>query len=263
MTFLLFFIFKFENLIPKDFKEPSGIIYSEKRKSLFVVGDEGHIAEINTSGELIKIKKIPGNSCERDFEAVSIDPRNDNLLVLRESLWEIVVIDPENFEIEYTYKLPGGPKNCKDEDWGLEALAVIGEDKDKKDWLKILVGKQRYPTMIYEFSIPLSQSEKKPILGKKIKPKIESISDMYYDKENQNLWILDSWLIQRLFTSAGFHGKLYLFKDWEKIETWNIPFPLSEGITFTPSGDLWIADDTGGIYLFKDWEKDNKELLNF
>ena len=80
MIFLLFLIFKFENLIPKDFKEPSGIIYSEIRKSLFVVGDEGHIAEIDTSGKLIKIKKIPGSSCERDFEAISIDPRNNKLL---------------------------------------------------------------------------------------------------------------------------------------------------------------------------------------
>lgn len=263
MIFLLFLISTFENLIPENFKEPSGITYSDARKSLFVVGDEGHIAEIDLNGELIKMKKIPGTSCQRDFEAVSIDPRNNNLLVMRESLWEIVVINPEDFQIEHVYKLPGYPENCKDEDWGLEGLTVIGHDENRENWLKILVGKQRYPTVIYEFSIPLKESEEKPILNKEIKPKIESISDMHYDKKTKHLWILDSWLIKRLLTSSGFHGKLYLFKDYEKIKTWNIPFPLSEGITFTPIGDLWIADDTGGIYLFKNWKKENEKLLNF
>tara|TARA_A100001037_G_scaffold306572_1_gene352837 strand:- start:4278 stop:5057 length:780 start_codon:yes stop_codon:yes gene_type:complete len=259
MIFLTLLIFFQENLIPEKFKEPSGLTYSEKRKTIFVVGDEGHIAELDKDGKLIKMKKMPGDSCERDFEAVSIDPRNNNLLIMREPLWEIISVNPESFEIEFTYKLPGAPSSCKDEDWGLEALTVIGNDEGKDGWLKVLAGKQRYPAAIYEFSIPLEGNED-PILNKEHKLKIESISDLYYEKETNNLWILDSWLIQRMLTAGGFHGRLFLFKDYKKIKTWHLPFPLSEGISFTPSGDLWVADDTGGIYLFKKWKEKN---LNF
>ena len=259
MIFLILLAFFQENLIPEKFKEPSGLTYSQERGTIFVVGDEGHIAELDKNGKLLKMKKMAGNSCERDFEAISIDPRNNNLLVMREPLWEIISINPENFEIESTYKLPGAPLDCKDEDWGLEALTVIEEDQEKDGWLKVLVGKQRYPAIIYEFSIPLSDKES-PILNKEHKLKIESISDLYYEKETDSLWILDSWLIQRMLTSSGFHGRLFLFQDYKKIKTWHLPFPLSEGISFTPEGDLWIADDTGGIYLFEKWKEKN---INF
>ena len=259
MIFLILLAFFQENLIPEKFKEPSGLTYSQERGTIFVVGDEGHIAELDKNGKLLKMKKMAGNSCERDFEAISIDPRNNNLLVMREPLWEIISINPENFEIESTYKLPGAPLDCKDEDWGLEALTVIEEDQEKDGWLKVLGGKQRYPAIIYEFSIPLSDKES-PILNKEHKLKIESISDLYYEKETDSLWILDSWLIQRMLTSSGFHGRLFLFQDYKKIKTWHLPFPLSEGISFTPEGDLWIADDTGGIYLFEKWKEKN---INF
>jgi len=259
MIFLILLAFFQENLIPEKFKEPSGLTYSQERGTIFVVGDEGHIAELDKNGKLLKMKKMAGDSCERDFEAISIDPRNNNLLVMREPLWEIISINPENFEIESTYKLPGAPLDCKDEDWGLEALTVIEEDQEKDGWLKVLVGKQRYPAIIYEFSIPLSDKES-PILNKEHKLKIESISDLYYEKETDSLWILDSWLIQRMLTSSGFHGRLFLFQDYKKIKTWHLPFPLSEGISFTPEGDLWIADDTGGIYLFEKWKEKN---INF
>ena len=95
MIFLILLAFFQENLIPEKFKEPSGLTYSQERGTIFVVGDEGHIAELDKNGKLLKMKKMAGDSCERDFEAISIDPRNNNLLVMREPLWEIISINPE------------------------------------------------------------------------------------------------------------------------------------------------------------------------
>ena len=70
MIFLILLAFFQENLIPEKFKEPSGLTYSQERGTIFVVGDEGHIAELDKNGKLLKMKKMAGDSCERDFEAI-------------------------------------------------------------------------------------------------------------------------------------------------------------------------------------------------
>ena len=41
------------NIDPVEFNEPSGIVYHPGRNSLFVVGDNGDLCEITTTGELV------------------------------------------------------------------------------------------------------------------------------------------------------------------------------------------------------------------
>ncbi len=49
--------------------EPSDICFHPTRKTLFVVSDEGEVAEIETDGTPVANIKIPG-----DLEGITVDP---------------------------------------------------------------------------------------------------------------------------------------------------------------------------------------------
>ena len=65
--------------------EPSGICFHPLRKTLFVVSDEGEIAEITTDGDPVFNFKIPG-----DLEGVTVDPQTGLLYIIHEGVdvWE-------------------------------------------------------------------------------------------------------------------------------------------------------------------------------
>ena len=61
----------------QDFTEPSGIVYHPIRKTLFVVGDEGEITEIQTDGTPLFIESLPG-----DLEGITVAPETGLLYVV-------------------------------------------------------------------------------------------------------------------------------------------------------------------------------------
>lgn len=74
--------------------EPSGICFHPFRKTLFVVSDEGEIAEITTEGDPVSNQKIPG-----DLEGVTVDPQRGFLYIVYEGKDIILEFDPEKREI--------------------------------------------------------------------------------------------------------------------------------------------------------------------
>ena len=60
--------------------EPSGVIYHPGRSTLFVVGDQGDIAEVAITGELLRSRKLGG-----DLEGVTCDPTSGLLYVATRS----------------------------------------------------------------------------------------------------------------------------------------------------------------------------------
>ena len=106
------------------FNEPSGIVYHAGRGTLFAVGDEGDICEIETDGKLIKQTHIR----DGDFEGVTYDPATGLLYVVIEGEERILEIRPDDFavvrefEIERTFEgrmllEPGGQ--------GVEAITFV------------------------------------------------------------------------------------------------------------------------------------------
>lgn len=65
-----------ENIDQVYFNEPSDIVFHAERGTLFVVGDEGDICEIQTAGILVKQKRI----LNADFEGVTYIPLTGILL---------------------------------------------------------------------------------------------------------------------------------------------------------------------------------------
>ena len=74
----LFILLSMQNLFAKEkviakIPEASGIVYSQKSDTLFVVNDEGKIYEITTNGKLVKKLNIG----KYDFEGITIDEINE------------------------------------------------------------------------------------------------------------------------------------------------------------------------------------------
>ena len=79
------------NVDVRGFNEPSGITYHPHRGTLFVVGDEGDLLEMTTTGEWVKHKRIR----EADFEGVTCASATGLLYVAVEGEERILEIEPD------------------------------------------------------------------------------------------------------------------------------------------------------------------------
>src|SRR5262249_31733732 len=70
-------------------REPSGIAFYPPSGHLFVVGDEGKLAEIDQSGKVIKTTKI-----EAQVEDVTVHTPSGSLILVSESRSELILYDP-------------------------------------------------------------------------------------------------------------------------------------------------------------------------
>lgn len=241
---LAFLLASLPNLMPAGFAEPSGLAWHEGRATLVVVGDEGQVAELTATGELAgEITAFAGPHCHRDFEAVAVDPRTGHLLVAVEPTWEILALDPESREVVGRYAIPDAPEPCSDTAWGIEGLAVLGPDPEREGWLLATAARQGRPALILELSLPPLGGPGEPVLLATRDAPVSSVSDLTYGPAGA-LWVLE-----------GFRGRLHRFVEGEAAGVFFLPFPLAEGLAFTPDGALWIADDTGGVYRLGEWRQ--------
>ena len=68
------------NIDRSNFNEPSGICFHSQRCTLFVVGDEGDICEMETTGKVLKMKHIR----DADFEDITHDHSSGLLYIVIE-----------------------------------------------------------------------------------------------------------------------------------------------------------------------------------
>ncbi len=115
-------MFAKEKVIAK-IDEASGIAYSQKSNSLYVVNDEGTIYEITTKGKILRKEKIG----KYDFEGIAIDEQNDLLLVAVEGDDNILILDKENLKIKKEISIKRKYKGInllKKSGDGIEGLAL-------------------------------------------------------------------------------------------------------------------------------------------
>ncbi|MGB6328654.1 MAG: SdiA-regulated domain-containing protein [Halarcobacter sp.] len=233
-------IFAKEKVIAK-IPEASGISYSYKSNTLFIVNDEGSIYEISLEGQILREKKIG----KLDLEGIAVDDENDLLLLAVEGDDEILVLSKNKLKkkhkisIKRDYK---GVKVLKKGDDGLEGIALY----KNKIYLSNQ-SKNKYPkddssvVVIVDYDL------------KKKKQKIENIINhgfidiagltfyndilfMISDKENL--------LIQYDIKRKKAIKKEKLSKKYAQ-----------EGITFDKNGNLYIADDNGQILKIDNYKK--------
>ncbi len=231
----------------QDFVEPSGICFHPIRKTLFVVSDEGAIAEIETDGTPVFNFKIPG-----DLEGLAVNPQSGLLYVIVEGDDIILEFDPDKKEV--TRKFPinrewdGNPnyleKKEEEYDNGIEAIAFV-LDEDHPEGGTFYVCNQWDPSCIMEVFVPLKTSQAKTAEARIMRILTRKIPDpaaMYYDYKTGLLNVVSD--ADNILAEITLDGKLvnaYAFTGNDQ-----------EGLTRDDEGYLYIAQDLGGIIKIKD-----------
>jgi len=222
--------------------EPSGIVYHPRLKSLFAVGDEGDVAEIDLAGKLLRVKRIRG-----DLEAITCDPATGKLYVVREGHEIIFELDPatfkmlRRFDIDRSYK--GDPNFLQRGGDGVEGLAFV-TDEHNPEGGRFYAVNQYDPPVLVELHLPLRTSKERFERAKVVGAwPIEGapLSDVTWDSPANGF----------LIVSALWRSVYIVGADGHKLRSVRIPGFMQEGITRLPDGSFVIAQDTGGLIKWK------------
>jgi uncharacterized protein YjiK len=231
-------------------REPSGICYDALRDTLFVVGDEGDLAEINKDGTPVANYRIGG-----DLECIDVAPETGLLYIGVEGEDVILEFDPEKgivtrrFPINRSFKGDANflQKQTTSYDNGIESLAFVPDSRHPEGGT-FYVGNQWDPSMIMEVFVPLKSSRAEETEARIIRVlplKMDDPAAMYYDPITRRLNIVsdaDNILVE--ITLDGKIVKQYAFLGDNQ-----------EGLCRDDKGYLYIAQDSGGILRVKDLRK--------
>ncbi|MCK4363987.1 MAG: SdiA-regulated domain-containing protein [Candidatus Aminicenantes bacterium] len=234
------------NIDQQRFVEPSGICFHPLRKTLFIVSDEGEIAEIKTDGTPVFNLKIPG-----DLEGITVNPQSGLLYIVKEGDDIILEFDPDEREVKRIFPINRefqGNANFlqkqKGYDQGIESIAFVS-DKDHPEGGTFYAGNQWDPPCIIEILVPLRSSRTETAEARIIRVlpfKMDDPAGMYYDSKTGHLNVVsDAYNILVEITLEGKLVREYAFLGDNQ-----------EGIAKDDEGYLYIAQGEGGIIKVKD-----------
>jgi uncharacterized protein YjiK len=238
------------NIDKTGFGEPSGIVFHPARRTLFIVGDEGDLCEMQTDGTLLREKHYPSGSVRMDFEGITVNPATGLLYIAIEGAEAILEIDPADlavqrqFDIERTLDgkpviAPGGQ--------GIEGITFM-PDPDHPHGGTFLVANQAFDlnnpqdiSAVFEVEAPLNDSSDKPSACKLLRQfslGATDLSDLHYDAARNRLYVIsDANNLLFVTTPDGQVQAKYT----------DLPCADQEGIAFDDAGSMYIAQDSGGI----------------
>jgi uncharacterized protein YjiK len=228
-------------------REPSGICYHPRRGTLFVVGDEGEVAEIKRDGTPVANYMVKG-----DLEAIDVAPETGLLYVGVEGEDVILEFDPENGSVTRRFPLNrsfnGDPnflqKQTTSYDNGIESLAFV-PDRRHPEGGTFYVGNQWDPPMIMEVSVPLKSSRAAEAEARIIRVlpfHMDDPAGMYYDPVTRRLNIVSD--ADNILVEIRLDGRM--------VKQYAFLGDNQEGICRDDEGYLYIAQDSGGIIKVRD-----------
>jgi len=220
-----------------DIPEASGICYSKKRDSLFVVGDEGRVYELSKDAKVINRSYFP----KHNFEGIACDDKDGKLLLAVEGKDNILLLSQKSLKKRAKIKI-------KREYKGKLIL--------KKDWKKNgLEG----ITLIDNYIALTNQS-------KKFLPKKDPSVILLIDKRGGKKREIKSLIDLRIKDLAGldyYNGYLYVVSDHEDlllkydlkkqktVSKIKLPPFAQEGVAIDNEENIYFADDNGHLYKSK------------
>jgi uncharacterized protein YjiK len=235
------------NVDQQNIPEPSGICFHPIRNTLFVVSDEGEIAEMEKDGTPVFRMKIPG-----DLEGVTVNPETGLLYVVKEGDDIILEFDPDKKEVIRSFPLnrayQGNPEYIEKRttlfDNGIESIAFVG-DAEHPEGGTFYIGNQWDPRCVMEVLVPLKSSLEETAeahILRVLPLKLNDPAGMYYDPQTGLLNVVND--ADNIFVEITLDGEIireYAFLGDEQ-----------EGIAKDDEGYLYIAQDTDGILKVKD-----------
>jgi hypothetical protein len=231
------------------FNEPSGVVFHPGRGTLFAVGDEGDICEIERDGALVKQTRVR----PADFEGITCDPATGLLYVGIEGEEKILELSPDDFavrrefDIERVFK---GAQVLKAGGQGTEAITFLPNVRHPEGGT-FLVANQGFDlratedvSAIFEIEVPLKTSAASKASARIVRrlplPLID-ISDMYYDSTRDLVYVISD-VTNTLFEMT---------REGKALRSYALPGDNQEGFTVDPDGFIYIAQDSGGIIKLK------------
>lgn len=240
------------NIDQVNFSEPSGIVFHPGRGTLFIVGDEGDVCEIQTDGTLVKQKRI----LDADFEGITCNPLSGLLYIVIEGEEKIIEFDPKSFRVLREFSINRvfqGAVVLKPGGHGIEAIAFVPDSNHPEGGTFYITNQcldlsnKEDPSAIFELEVPLRSSSHRGNIAKIVKYlpfKTIDLSALHYDEKSGHLYVMSD-VTNTLFeiTTEGKILKAYAF-----------PGDNQEGIAVDTKGFLYIAQDSGGIIKIK-WNR--------
>lgn len=195
--------------------ELSSICFNAKADGFYAVGDEGTVYEIGTDGKTRSLLYDKGN---HDWEGVEL--YGNSILLIDESESTLYSLDGGTLKKISVIEIPDGGASGK----GPEGIMCVGDE--------LYVGNQASPTRIVRFNL----KEKASKGWFDITFVKKNISDLFYDKADNTMWLVDS-------KGPAFHHSTL---DGKLIATYKIPFvDQAEAIAIDhKNGVAWIGCDT-------------------
>jgi len=217
--------------------EPSGITYDAALGRLFVVGDEGTVAELDAQGGYLRETSVAG-----DLEDVAVHVPSGNLVLVDEKGSRLIVFDPRERKVVAYWPLDADGLVGKREGSrnGFEGLAFRPEAGRPGGGIFYLVH-QRGPAMVVALAFDPAQPAR-PLGAQDVIHRwgVSGQTDL-----TAAVWVPS---LQRVVVLSDSEDALLVLgeKGGEVEERIHVPGLNQEGACLDAAGDLWIADDRGG-----------------
>ena len=230
-------------------REPSGIVFSERRGTLFVVDDEGHICELHPDGTLIQAMRIG----KADLEGITINPATGLLYAIKEGSATILELHPDSLDVLRrfpTASADGTPlPTGKDSNRGAEAITFVPDPTHPSGGTFFIAAPgfhtrhSRHPAAVYEVDAPLhhtASTGSSARITRHFEPGMGDLSGLHYDHGSRQLLLI-----------SDKHNALVLVTTSGAITARHtLPGEHQEGITLDADGYLYIAEDSGKVIKY-------------
>ncbi len=217
-----------------DIDEVSGIVYHPQRKTLFVVGDKGDIAETRLDGSVLNQARIDG-----DLEAITVCPDDMGLLVVDEKTGNIFKVSPETLEVTKTYRFivaDGVEVKPVSGGNGIEGLCMVPSE----DGGRFFAVNQNDPPLLMEISFSEERSESAATVTRTHAIGTTNLAELIWDPTHKRLLALDD--TSNLLLEIGTTGII--------TRRWSLPGVEQEAMTVMPNGSLLVCEESRFFRMF-------------
>ena len=215
-------------------KEPSGVAFAPRLGHLFVVGDEGTVAELDAAGKRIDARGVPG-----DLEDLTVYTPTGDLMLLAEKQAELILYDPAAHQEKKRWKLETAAllgEEPGDKNEGFEGIA-FRPNAGRKGGDLFYLAHQRTPAMVvalaFDPASPGGRLGAGAVVSRWPLTPHEDLTAVNYVPSIGRVLVLTDKSDRILILAA----------DGTVESEVEVPGEQQEGLTIDDKGDVWLADD--------------------